>query len=69
MSHQGKSVAQMSQNFHHTLYISDYNAPPMEICSTNVTDFHHILSISDYNVKPREIWGTNVTEFSSYIVY
>jgi hypothetical protein len=69
MSHQGKSVARMSQNFHHTLYISDYNVSPMEICGTNVADFHHILYISDYNVKPMEICSMNVTEFSSYIVY
>jgi hypothetical protein len=69
MSHQWQSVAQMSQNFHHTLYISHYNVSPMEICGTNVTDFHHILYISDYNVKPMKICGTNVTEFSSYIVY
>jgi hypothetical protein len=26
----------MLQNFHHTLYISDYNVSPMEICSTIV---------------------------------
>jgi hypothetical protein len=33
------SAARMSQNFHHTLYISDYNVTPMEICSTIVTEF------------------------------
>jgi hypothetical protein len=68
-SKQQKSAARMSQKFHHTLYISDYNVSPMEICGTNVADFHHILYISDYNVTPMAICGTNVTEFSSYIVY
>jgi hypothetical protein len=68
-SNKQKSVEQMSQNFHHTLYISDKNVSPMEICGMNVADFHHILYISDYNVTPMEICGTNVTEFSSYIVY
>jgi hypothetical protein len=38
MSHQWKSAAQMSQNFHHILYISDCNVTPMEICGTNVTE-------------------------------
>jgi hypothetical protein len=26
-------------DFHHILYISDYNITPMEICGTNVTEF------------------------------
>jgi hypothetical protein len=39
MSHQWKSVAQMSQISHHTLYISDYNVSPMKIWGTNVIDF------------------------------
>jgi hypothetical protein len=39
MSHQWKSAAQMSQNFHHTLFISDYNVTPSEICGMNVAEF------------------------------
>jgi hypothetical protein len=39
MSHQWKSAAQMLQNFHHTLFISDYNVTPSKICSTNVAEF------------------------------
>ncbi len=39
LSHQWNFAAQMSQNFHHILYISDYNVSPMEICGTNVTEF------------------------------
>ncbi len=38
-SNQWNSAARMSQNFHHTLYISDYNVSPMEFCGTNVTEF------------------------------
>ncbi len=38
-SNQWNSAARMSQNFHHTLYISDYNVSPMEICGTIVTEF------------------------------
>ncbi len=32
LSHQWNFAARMSQNFHHILYISDYNVSPMEIC-------------------------------------
>jgi hypothetical protein len=39
MSHQWKSVAQMLQNFHHTLFVSDFNVTPSEICGTHVTEF------------------------------
>jgi hypothetical protein len=39
MSHQWKSAAQMSQNFHHTLFISDYNVTPSKICGTHITEF------------------------------
>jgi hypothetical protein len=39
MSHQWKSAAQMSQNFHHTLFISDYNVTPSKICGTHVAEF------------------------------
>jgi hypothetical protein len=38
-SNQWNSAARMWQNFHHTLYISDYNVSPMEICGTIVTEF------------------------------
>jgi hypothetical protein len=38
-SNQWNSAARMSQNFHHTLYISDYNVSPMVICCTIVTEF------------------------------
>ena len=38
-STQCSSAARMWQNFHHTLYISDYNVSPMEICGTIVTEF------------------------------
>jgi hypothetical protein len=38
-SNQWNSAAGMWQNFHHTLYISDYNVSPMEICGTIVTEF------------------------------
>ena len=36
-SNQWNSATRMLQNFHHTLYISDYNVLPMEICGTIVT--------------------------------
>jgi hypothetical protein len=36
-SNQWNSAARMLQNFHHTLYISDYNVLPMEICGMIVT--------------------------------
>jgi hypothetical protein len=39
MFHQWKSAAQMLQNFHHTLFISDYNVTPSKICGTHVTEF------------------------------
>jgi hypothetical protein len=68
-SNQWNSVARMSQNFHHTLYVSDYNVSPMEICGTIVAEFSLFYYISDYNVSPMDICGTNVGEFSSYIVY
>jgi uncharacterized membrane protein len=35
LSHQWNFAARMSQNFHHILYISDYNVSPMEICGKN----------------------------------
>jgi hypothetical protein len=38
-SNHWNSVARMSQNFHHTLYISDCNVSPMEICGMIVTEF------------------------------
>jgi hypothetical protein len=37
----------MSQNFHHTLYISDYNVSPKEICGRIVTEFSLFYYISD----------------------
>jgi hypothetical protein len=51
-SNQWNSAARMSQNFHHTLYISDYNVSPMEICGTIVAEFSLFHYISDYNVSP-----------------
>jgi hypothetical protein len=46
-SNQSNSAAQMSQNFHHTLYISDYNVSPKEICGTIVAEFSLFKNISD----------------------
>jgi hypothetical protein len=46
-SNQWNSAARMSQNFHHTLYISDYNVSPMEICGTIVAEFSLFYYISD----------------------
>jgi hypothetical protein len=55
MSHQWKSAAQMLQNFHHTLFISDYNATPSEICGMNVAEFPLYTLFGD-----RERWGYTV---------
>jgi hypothetical protein len=46
-SNQWNSVARMSQNFHHTLYISDYNVSPMEIFGTIVAEFSLFYYISN----------------------
>ena len=40
MSHQCKICSTNVADFHHILYISDYNVSPMKICGMNVTDFH-----------------------------
>jgi hypothetical protein len=45
MSDQWKSVAQMLQNFHHTLFISDYNVTPSKISGTNVKEFSLLYSL------------------------
>jgi hypothetical protein len=57
MSHKWKSAAQMLQNFHHILYISDYNVSPMEIFCTNIADFSLYTPFGDgegwgYTVRP-----------------
>jgi hypothetical protein len=46
-SNQWNSAARMSLNFHHTLYISDYNVSPKEICGTIVAEFSLFSYISD----------------------
>jgi hypothetical protein len=56
MSHQWKAAAQMLQNFHHTLFISDYNITPSKICGTHVAEFSLYTLFRDV-----EGWG--------YIVY
>jgi hypothetical protein len=39
MSHQWTSAAQMLENFHHTLFISDYNVTPSKICGMHGAEF------------------------------
>jgi hypothetical protein len=66
-SNQWNSAARMLQNFHHTLYISDYNVSPMEICGTIVAEFslfYYIvyLGMEKGGVTLSVRWSTSVSQ-------
>jgi hypothetical protein len=62
MSHQSKSAAQMSQNFDHTLFISDYNVTPSEICGMHGAEFPLYSLFGDV-----EGWGYIVYQYIAYL--
>jgi hypothetical protein len=68
MSHQAKSAARMSQNFHHTLFISDYNVTPSKICGTHVTEFSIYSLFGDGEGRGYTVCtSVNICQYIAYL--